>query len=166
MAVDDLSKISQKLIERGIQVDVAAKGVSMFPLLWPGCILRLRKCNVLDLRKTDIIAFYLPSGQLVGHRIVSIVNGNFLCRGDSLLHYDNLVKKEQVLGIIVGSSSRFGYLNLQSTPYRIYGKFIQLLHPVSTVFIYILLRLAQLLYKFARSLGIAKQRKVSSPNEN
>lgn len=89
-------------IKKAGWIELPAKGNSMFPFIQEGDICRFILCEPSALRKGDIILFSSPTGQLIAHRLYRTLTNNnqiyYLFKGDSNLGFDELIRKEQIIG--------------------------------------------------------------------
>lgn len=81
-----------------------AQGSSMFPLIREGNLCRFRPVQVDNIGKGDIILFCSDSGQLIAHRLLSVIRRgdllHYICKGDTNLGYDEPIRREQMLGVL------------------------------------------------------------------
>jgi len=89
------------------EVRLRATGASMMPVVWPGDVLTVRRCDMEELQPGDIV-LYQREGKLVAHRITRINGDLLITRGDSVRHDDSPVRKSDVVGQIV-SLRRWGH---------------------------------------------------------
>jgi signal peptidase I len=83
-------------LHEGKEVEITAKGWSMWPSIKPGTILTLIKTPIEEIKVGDAIAF-TRGEHLVVHRIIHIVNKGTLqiyTKGDANLRMDELVTEQ------------------------------------------------------------------------
>lgn len=100
---DKLQQVIISLLKEGQEVEVPVFGISMFPFLLPGTIVRVKPCRWEELRKGDII-FFESSPKIILHRVVRLSNSNLQCKGDSLLKPDSWIEPSEFLGRVEGYS--------------------------------------------------------------
>lgn len=84
-----------------------AIGYSMQPTIQNGDILVILSKNspCFNPRVGDIL-IYSKDDTLIGHRIISIRNNEYLVKGDYNTGFDTLVSKQQVVGVVIGIAPR------------------------------------------------------------
>ena len=106
----------------GIQPFVVESG-SMEPTIKTGSLCFINKrMPYEDIKKDDIIAFKIPSGAYVTHRVVEINNKGLITKGDANGNVDNVITTpETYLGKNFFSIPKCGFLvkKIQTTPGRI-----------------------------------------------
>lgn len=88
------------------EVRLKVGGGSMLPILWPGDLVIVRRCEFTELKPGQII-LHGREQRLTLHRIKRITGEQVITRGDSLRDYDPPVKPADILGQ-VDSISRGG----------------------------------------------------------
>ena len=87
------------------------KGDSMWPFL------KNKKQTVIidkaysDINEYDVILYSRENGDNILHRVMQITDDGFVCSGDSQLVTEN-VKKEQVIGVMVGFYKKDKYVEV------------------------------------------------------
>ena len=119
----------RNIVGSGADVDIEARGISMFPLIPSGATLRISTAEGV-VGVNDIVVIPSASG-LVAHRVVSVDGENVVTRGDSNIRPDAPVRASQLIGRV--TSMRYGPLSLSfdSWPARAYGRMIMACHPLS-----------------------------------
>jgi signal peptidase len=106
----------------GIQPFVVESG-SMEPAIKTGSLCFINKKSPYeDIKKGDIIAFKIPSGAYVTHRVVEINNKGIITKGDANMNVDNVVTtQETYLGKNFFSIPKCGVIvkKIQTTPGKI-----------------------------------------------
>lgn len=136
----DISQLTDSLLERDIAFEMPAEGTSMFPLVLPGTRLQVRKADISQLKKGDIVAYRNASDTYIAHRIVLIDNNMIVCRGDSNMTCDRPVGHGSIMGLVFGMRCGRFRFDLRRKPFALYGRMTQALHPASTRLINIALR--------------------------
>jgi hypothetical protein len=76
-------------------------GACMRPWIWPGGQLRVRRCQVDELCVGDI-AVWFDGRRVLSHRVVRLVPGGFVTRGDLCLERDPASQRHQLVGKAIG----------------------------------------------------------------
>ncbi len=123
------------LLESGNTVDLKATGLSMFPLLHPSDILRVRPVKVSQLERGDIIV-YKNEYKIISHRYIKTEEGKIICKGDGLKYYDTPVLPDNLLGVVIARTRRNNTIDLLSSFYRKLGMILSYFTPVTGYFFY------------------------------
>ncbi len=77
----------------------SVKGFSMYPLFKPGqrVVLDLQHT---ELKKGDVVAFFVSSELVVLHRVLAIDGDTLICKGDSNAFTDAPISKDSVYGVL------------------------------------------------------------------
>lgn len=118
-----------KLLAKGRSINIRAEGFSMYPFLHPGDSLVVEPVEPIKCRRGDIV-FFMVEQQPVAHRIISINNSHFTCRGDAVRTYDGTRPINQILGRVAAYSRNDKLCNINTPFRRLQGHFIILLHPL------------------------------------
>lgn len=94
------SSLTQELSVARISFRFQAVGQSMYPAIRSGEMLHVEPLDNCKLRCGDIVLFHRSDG-LKAHRIVKISGEAFVTRGDSSLHADGEVSREQIVGRVI-----------------------------------------------------------------
>lgn len=101
---EDLFLLMKRVISRNGSIEIVAEGSSMFPFIREGNICRFRPAEKDSFSKGDIILYRSNKGQLIAHRLLSVIHRDeeclYSCRGDTNVGYDKLIRMEQVLGVL------------------------------------------------------------------
>jgi signal peptidase I len=120
-------------IQKDGWLELPSFGDSMYPFIKQGNICRFVSCETKQLKKGDVILFYSHTGQLIAHRLVSIITKEnkllFLLKGDTNLGFDQLIGREQILGKLVTIQKQHKTVNPEHQMARLWGKII-LSYPV------------------------------------
>ena len=74
------------------------------------------KLNAKDLKEGDVITFKVDDA-VITHRIMTIYDDGILTKGDANKDSDNVIKKDDVIGKVVGVGKEFGvYMKVLTTP--------------------------------------------------
>lgn len=114
--------IEQELALNG-RVFIQTVGISMEPML------HNRKSTVVvgakkgPLKKNDVVLFRRPTDEYVLHRVIKVLNGTYLIRGDNCIQEEN-VPEEWVIGVMEGyyEDEKDEYISCESIRYRKYLK--------------------------------------------
>ena len=139
MSLEDRTEKSKELLiallESGNTVDIKASGLSMFPLLHPDDILRVRPVKVSQLNRGDVIV-YKNEKKIISHRYIKTEEGKIICKGDGLKFYDSTVHPGNLLGVVIARTRRNKTADLTSTFYRKLGLMLSFFTPVTGYFFY------------------------------
>lgn len=109
-----------KLLRSGETTDVTANGLSMFPFLLPSDVLRVKPISPNQLKRGQIIVYEL-NHKIISHRYIKKIDGLILCKGDGLIHYDNPISEEKLLGVVIARTRKGKTKPLASARTRIAG---------------------------------------------
>ena len=117
--------IEQELALNG-RVFIQTVGISMEPML------HNRKSTVVigakkgPLKKNDVVLFRRPTDEYVLHRVIKVLNGTYLIRGDNCIQEEN-VPEEWVIGVMEGyyEDEKDEYISCESIRYRKYLKVLK-----------------------------------------
>ena len=118
------------LLRGGQPIEIKAQGYSMYPLLTPGTTLLVEPTTPSGCRRGDIVVFE-SNGKLIAHRITSLSDQGFVCRGDATLHDDGLMPHEKLLGIVTGRKKQQKTISLITPRHQLYGKLVLAFFPLS-----------------------------------
>lgn len=94
----DLFPEIEKVLKEGKFVRFTVSGNSMWPLIIHNRdSVLLTSCEKINLKKGDIILFYVGQGHHMLHRITSIKQGGYITTGDGNLHRDGFIPVENVI---------------------------------------------------------------------
>lgn len=111
---DKVDYISQ-LNENGA-ISVIPKGFSMWPFLKnKGQSVIIQKIEK-PLKKLDVVLYLRADGTLVLHRIVDVLDGEYLLQGDSQFYVEK-VNKDNVIGVMVGFYKGKKYISADDDKY-------------------------------------------------
>lgn len=109
MEKQQLSETVEALLHQGHAVELRAFGMSMFPLLRPGSLVKLIHLPMSDVRLGDVVAFR-KDDYVVIHRVRKIEEVDhgfcFTCKGDSNLNPDAPVYQSNYLGKVMAIKRR------------------------------------------------------------
>ncbi len=144
-------ELVKSLIAKGMSVESEATGLSMFPLLLPHARVTIEPVQ-RQLQRGDIVSFVRYDStetKLVLHRVIKVTDTEIITRGDACLHNDKPVKIVDIIGVLTKSKWWLITLNHKRWIWKIYGKLVLLLSPVSHTVNYFF---AHLCYKIFRPL--------------
>lgn len=111
------------LLERGETVQLQTNGNSMYPLLIPNRDwVRIRKTDIGELKRGDVILYRRKDSILVLHRIWKRRGDDFYLLGDNQTEVEGPLKKEQIRGKMVGLIRKGREISIDSPVYRIYSR--------------------------------------------
>lgn len=120
-----MSTISiEELLDRDGQIIYTNKGVSMMPLLRQDKdLLIIKKRGLEPLKKLDVVLFKRRKDNskdaYVLHRILEVYDDSYLIIGDNCIGKE-IVKDENILGILVGIIRNNKQINFDSFLYKLY----------------------------------------------
>lgn len=109
----------QTILEREGFYLFTGSGDSMWPLIREG-VDTLEVHPVKGRLGRKDIALYRSGGRYVAHRVLEVLPGNYLMRGDNC-YLRETVKEENVLGVVVSIWRGERRVNMSSLPYRLYS---------------------------------------------
>lgn len=89
------------------------------------------KAKTMPLQKYDVVLYRRPAGKYVLHRIIKVLNGAYLIRGDNCIE-NEVVPDEWIFGVMTGyySNEQDQYISCESVRYRYYLKTLWLCYGV------------------------------------
>lgn len=87
-------------------IDLPSYGTSMYPYIKKGNICRFVHFDEMNVKKGDILLYHTSSGQLIAHRLLSVLKQNnskkqFILKGDTNLCPDEPINQNQIIGKLV-----------------------------------------------------------------
>lgn len=95
MEVDRLHTLLPLLLRAKGQADITVRGTSMEPALTAGDRITVTVCPTYNIG--DIVVFAYKDDPLVVHRVLTVENGRFFCKGDNALRLED-IDPAQILG--------------------------------------------------------------------
>ncbi len=99
----ELEPVIRKILSEGGTFVFAPKGTSMQPFIWQG------KDQVVlgalpegKLKKYQIVLYKRENGAYVLHRIIKVKKDSYTMRGDNQFQKEKGIRKEQMIGVVVG----------------------------------------------------------------
>ena len=152
---DEFISIASDILNVQEQVSINSAGISMFPILHAGDILKIHKIEIQNIVKGDIIIGTIHQ-RTIGHRVVSInkSNGNytFVTRGDNCKKNDPTIQANDVLGRVVGFTRNGKDYSFDSFYYRLFRFIIIYLGVIARPKIRILFKMQQIVKKIKESI--------------
>ena len=98
-----LLDVSREALQQGCELNVSTDGLSMFPFVMNGDTVAAANCNRDQLRYGDLIIYESNIGndRITAHRLVKKNRDVFITKGDLLVHCDEPISPEMVMGKIV-----------------------------------------------------------------
>ena len=119
-----------QLLRSGEVVDVTAQGLSMFPVLLPFDVLRVRPETAGNLKRGQIIVFE-SNAKIISHRFIGVKDGKAICKGDGLLHPDAPVEPGAVLGVVIARTRKDKTTYFNTKRSVIFGQIISYITPLT-----------------------------------
>ena len=122
--------LEQELALNG-QSCIQTIGVSMEPLLHDRKSTVTIKAKTAPLQKYDVVLYRRPAGKYVLHRIIKVLDGAYLIRGDNSIE-NEVVPDEWIFGVMTGyyGNEQDQYVSCESARYRYYLKTLWLRYGV------------------------------------
>jgi hypothetical protein len=99
------------------EVQLKAAGASMLPVLWPGDLVSVRRCDFSHLQPGQII-LHGQRQNLTLHRIVQVAADHLITRGDSLPDCDPPVMCAEILGRVLNISRNGLAVSPEQAPWQ------------------------------------------------
>ncbi len=109
----------EKLLERGLAVQIRPKGYSMYPMFNPGrdeAI--LKKADLDKVRRGDVALYRREDGMLVLHRVCRREGGFFYAVGDNQTEVEGPLRVEQIKGVLTAFIRNGRYTDVSNPFYR------------------------------------------------
>lgn len=128
--MDEIMPLIREKISKGMIIkNIPFSGVSMLPLLREG----LDSVDIgplpEHLKKYDLPIYRNKRKQYVMHRIVSVYENYYICRGDNTFH-DEIVYPDQMIALVCLIRRGKKSISVKNTGYRIYCTLWYGIYPV------------------------------------
>ena len=130
-------KLLISLLRSGKTVDVPAQGLSMFPVLLPGDMLRVIPAKPADLKR-GMIVVYESEDKIISHRFIKIRESKLICKGDGLRSYDSPFPTDRLLGIVTARTRNGILTHLTNRLRRTTGTCMSYITPITGYLFYYL----------------------------
>lgn len=118
--------IEEKLTSGG-EVGFSPNGISMLPLIKPGCDRITLKRNEKNIQKYDIAFYKRPDGKFVLHRIIKkCSDGSFVMCGDNQFVLERNVSPEWVIAVVSKLEKNGKTVDFGGIGYKIYCRHLVL----------------------------------------
>lgn len=100
-----------ELLKQGKTILAPVRGMSMFPFLFKGDIIKVSPASSHSLKRGDVVV-YCMDGKLVAHRLIrrDFSKGVCITRGDGNSRADVPIPESNIIGVVMGVvSSRFSW---------------------------------------------------------
>ncbi len=124
------STVEAELYEHGFCA-VNTNGVSMRPLLRPGCAVNIKRID-RAVKKYDVVLYKLSTGRYILHRVIGKKGDILVIRGDNT-YVKELVPKAAVLGYMISYIKRDRVKPASGFCYGLYSRFWNLIYPFRRV---------------------------------
>lgn len=118
--LDDMIPAIMAEFQKGKNVRMYPRGISMLPLLVGGrdSVLLSPKCH--PLKKHDIALYKRPNGQYVLHRVVRGRNGGYDFCGDNQVYLEKDVQPEWIIARVIAFTRAGKLYTIEDFRYRMY----------------------------------------------
>jgi phage repressor protein C with HTH and peptisase S24 domain len=107
-----------EVLRRGVTARFHATGDSMHPTIRSGEHLHVAAIDARSLRVGDVVLARASRG-LTAHRVVGMMHGTIVTRGDNALRLDDSLRPSDILGRITHVEREGATVTVQSAPLRI-----------------------------------------------
>lgn len=115
-----LQAFLRDVLGRGLPFRFTARGMSMDPFIRDGDVVTIVPCAAGRPRTGDVVAICDPRDEhLVVHRVVAVVPGGLLVRGDANDAADGVVPRRGAFGVVSAVQRRGRHVTLGSGPERL-----------------------------------------------
>ncbi|WP_044117977.1 signal peptidase I [Alkaliflexus imshenetskii] len=125
-----------ELLKQGKTILAPVRGMSMFPFLLKGDIIKVSPANFHSLNPGDVVV-YCIDGKLVAHRLIKrdLAKGVCITRGDGNSRADSPIQESSIIGTVTAVvSSRFSWAKVAIGKA---GKYLAFTAPVTGPLFYI-----------------------------
>lgn len=131
VSTHDLFPIIEELLACNKQAIFTISGYSMLPFMGSQRDqVLLSKRDFENLKKGEIILFQLDCGKYILHRIYKVTNEGYLTMGDGNLHYDGVIRPDQIIGVVEKIYRKNKEIECKSLWFRITSKMWMILLPI------------------------------------
>lgn len=93
-------EVMDELLRSGNTVQVAVRGMSMFPLLMKGDVVLVKQVDISQLQKGEVVVFE-GRDAWVAHRLIKVADQGLLTRGDANRGMDEQVPFSHYKGVVI-----------------------------------------------------------------
>lgn len=120
VSTHELFPIIEELLACNKQAIFTISGYSMLPFMGSQRDqVLLGKRDFEGLKRGEIILFKLDCGKYILHRIYKVTDEGYLTMGDGNLHYDGIIRPEQVIGVVEKIYRKNKEIDCSSTWFKI-----------------------------------------------
>lgn len=131
VSTHDLFPIIEELLACNKQAIFTISGYSMLPFMGSQRDqVLLSKRDFESLKKGEIILFQLDCGKYILHRVYKVTNDGYLTMGDGNLHYDGVIRPDQIIGVVEKIYRKDKEIECKSLWFRITSKMWMILLPI------------------------------------
>lgn len=148
-------EVIQKALKEGREVNIKPYGGSMLPVIWEGEIIKVVACDVNSIKPRTIILYWEESKEiLIAHRFWKRIDDKLLTKGDASLSRKGFmkVKPENVIGQVNQVIKKWGHLNFDWLPMRIWSLIFCYISMIYGTTVHILFRKNAFFYNKAVAL--------------
>lgn len=137
-------------------IDLPSYGTSMYPYIKKGNICRFVAFDEMNVKKGDILLYHTNSGQLIAHRLLSVLKQDnnqkqFVLKGDTNLCTDEPINQNQIIGKLITIQTTKSKKYTNKFPSIAWSKFILSFPIVSRLLRYYL----SLEYQYKNRSGVS-----------
>lgn len=101
--LENLEPTIRKILKEGGTFRFAPRGTSMQPFIWEGRYqVVIGPLPEGKLKKYQIVLYKRKNGAYVLHRIIEVKKDSYTMRGDNQFIKEKGIKKEQMIGVVIG----------------------------------------------------------------
>jgi signal peptidase I len=116
-----LQQIIQQLVQDQKEIEIPVYGLSMFPFLLPGYLVRIKHVYFDDVKSGDIILFERIQ-KLVLHRVIRKKKDFIQTKGDSLTQWDKKIGRDDFIALVVAYKRKGVFKSTGSNSFIIVSK--------------------------------------------
>ena len=121
LSLTDLYPLMREVFDAGGVFEFCPHGTSMLPMLRDGeDLVELVKANPNDLQIGDVLFYRRDNGQFVLHRLISTEGDLLHMCGDGQFVMEYGVRRDQVLGKLIGYTTGGVHKSIDSEEYKAY----------------------------------------------
>ncbi len=120
VSMADMYPVIKEVIENGGEVSIIATGDSMMPMLTDGRDSIVLTQRTGKLKKYDLPFYRRKNGVFVVHRVVKIVNGEYILCGDNQFSLEKDITDKEVIAMVKSFTRNNKTYTVESKKYKLY----------------------------------------------